>query len=286
MTTGILKMIAAGAMFLDHLRLFLKDFPLYFSWIGRISAPIFLYCSLYSLQRSSNPQRYLKRLYWAGIGMSLVQCLTGFEGNFFRTVFLLQILIVLCFHQDRLKKRIKHPIIVFLVWQIGGFLLCVVCGMCSWVPFSVTLFVLPAVLGNLFCVEGGFYLILGLMLYPVRFDKKKTAVRYTAFCAGYSVLSLTPLIPKAVYFLDVVCGFSALGEGIEYLFHNLVGLPLYQIGAPVWIENYQWMMIFALPFLLFQILPKDRTKNRKRWNKYWLYWFYPLHILFLFLLSV
>ena len=286
MTTGTLKMIAAGAMFLDHLRLFLKEFPLCFSWVGRISAPIFLYCSLYSLQRSSNPKRYLKRLYWAGIGMSLVQCLTGFEGNFFRTVFLLQILIVLCFHQDRLKKRIKHPVIAFLLWQVGGFLLCVICGMCSWVPFSVTLFVLPAILGNLFCVEGGFYLILGLMLYPIRFDKKKTAIRYTAFCAGYSVLSLTPLIPKAVYFLDVVCGFSALREGIEYLFHNLVGLPLYQIGAPVWKENYQWMMIFALPVLLLSIFPERRSEKRRRYGKYWLYWFYPLHILLLFLLSV
>ncbi len=66
MTTGILKMIAAGAMFLDHLRLFLKEFPLCFSWVGRISAPIFLYCSLYSLQRSSNPKRYLKRFFILG----------------------------------------------------------------------------------------------------------------------------------------------------------------------------------------------------------------------------
>lgn len=292
MSITSLKIIAAVTMVLDHCRYFFTDLPVAFSWLGRISAPIFLYCSLYSLEQTSNQQRYFKRLYLSGVGMSFIQCITGFEGNFFRTIFLMQVLIELFYHNDQLQKKITHPTVVFWIWQLGGFLLCVICGMCNWIPFSMTLFVLPALLGNVFCIEGGFFLILGLLMYRFRNNKKETAICYIAFCICYSILSLTPLIPITIYFLDVKCGLSMLGSGIEYLFENLIGLPFYRIGAPIWTENYQWMMIFALPFLM---LYKEKTADRNKitsadsfigWIKrYYFYILYPAHIFIIYLVS-
>ncbi|EEK76555.1 TraX [Bacillus cereus R309803] len=48
------------------------------------------------------------------------------------------------------------------------------------------------------------------------------------------------------------------------------------------IENYQWMMIFALPFLL--LYNGERGYN-KTWAKYMFYVFYPVHIWMLYIIG-
>lgn len=43
MTNTTLKLIAMALMLLDHLHTFLPDMPLWFTWLGRISAPLFIF---------------------------------------------------------------------------------------------------------------------------------------------------------------------------------------------------------------------------------------------------
>lgn len=43
-----LKMFALVLMLIDHLAQFLPGMPIWMHWIGRLSAPVFIYCSIWS----------------------------------------------------------------------------------------------------------------------------------------------------------------------------------------------------------------------------------------------
>ncbi len=73
MSAFSLKMIALVFMFLDHVAEFIPGTPIVFRWMGRISAPVFIYCCVWSFECTSSKIGYMKRLYFAGVLMSIVQ---------------------------------------------------------------------------------------------------------------------------------------------------------------------------------------------------------------------
>ena len=73
-TKGILnafqmKLLLVALMLLDHLYLYLPGMPDWFTWLGRLVAPVFTYLMVESYRHTSDKIRYIKRLTAAGLVM-------------------------------------------------------------------------------------------------------------------------------------------------------------------------------------------------------------------------
>ena len=66
MSTSALKWTAFVLMVLDHLgEFFPGQIPLWFRYLGRMSAPLFLFCLAVGMRKTRSRTRYIKRL-WIG----------------------------------------------------------------------------------------------------------------------------------------------------------------------------------------------------------------------------
>src|SRR5690625_6697203 len=84
-------------MFMDHIEQFIPHTPAWFGWIGRISAPLFMYCVIWGFTYTSSKISYLIRLYIFGIGMAIInvnlniafnEALYYITNNFITTLFI------------------------------------------------------------------------------------------------------------------------------------------------------------------------------------------------------
>ena len=63
-------------MILDHIHYFFSftgKIPLFFSWIGRLAAPLFLFCIVEGFLHTHDRKKYFLRIYAIAIFMGLVQ---------------------------------------------------------------------------------------------------------------------------------------------------------------------------------------------------------------------
>ncbi|WP_096186382.1 TraX family protein [Evansella halocellulosilytica] len=248
MTSTLLKIIALIAMFIDHYGLFISGTPEWMGWVGRIAAPVFIYCVVIGFKNTSNRTKYLVRLGVAAVGMGFINLfinlrvhytdLSGpyLELNFFSTLFLITLLIMLLEN-----KKIKF-LLLFFAWQFISLFLF------SSLPLSNPLNIFTGqISGNVLAVEGGpLMILLGLFFYFANDNRWKVATGYSFYCL-------------ALFYLVRRWGWRP--DGILPLLFGFF--------------DYQWMMIFALPlFLLY---------NGKKGIglKYLFYIFYPLHIIIL-----
>lgn len=246
-------------MFIDHVGQFIPGTPTWFGWIGRVSAPLFMFCVVWGLSYTSNKKIYLTRLYLFGVGMAIMNLVinmmynnTGvyITNNFITTLFLIGFILFL------LQKNEKKLFISFGIWQLVSTSLCIILVEFIEIPslYDVTpsYMFYGSLFGNVFFIEGGIlFLILGVLLYLTRNNNKNLMIYYSFF----SILT---------YLLVSYFGSN----------HNF-GLISYLIPFP----DYQWMMIAALPFMLIY--------NRKKGAglKYFFYIFYPLHIAILYIIG-
>lgn len=90
-----LKVFALILMIIDHAAEFLPGMPVWMRWIGRLAAPIFIFCSVWSFTYTRDRKKYLFRLYIAGVIMSLIQWKLYIPNNFFRSLFSLMVILYL-----------------------------------------------------------------------------------------------------------------------------------------------------------------------------------------------
>lgn len=251
MSVFVLKIIALAAMLIDHLGGSFPDtFPVAFGWIGRIAIPIFMFCLVQGLIHTSNKRKYLLRLYIGSVVMSVGSFIlqTSFSeaqslivDNIFATFFLLAVLITLAKSEFTMNKKVGLWIGFGLI-QIISFLLI------KWLQ-TVSKSYAPLANGlipNILTSTGSvIFISLGIFMYIFRNDRIKFTVMYTIFC---------------------VLMFASAGV-VRFTAQNL------------FYENYQWMMIIALPLIL------SYSGERGRSLKYFFYTFYPLHIWILFLIA-
>ena len=223
-----LKLIAAAAMLLDHIAYFFPNTSICFHWIGRISAPIFIFCA----------------------------------GN--------------SVHYTHSKK-------LYLLYQ---FIFCYICGYLiqnsNADTESICFFLLPAVTGSLYTMEGGLIFVsLGLILYLFSYKKIYLILSYVLFVLLYTFLSASYFIPAAMH--KIWMTFPALRPCIdcmeEYILPVLIGIHPAAFGGSLFFVHYEWMMVFALPVLLHY----NHTKGLK--VKYFFYLFYMLHIMLLWYIA-
>ena len=261
MSINLIKLVALLCMVIDHIGEFIPQSPIWFRYIGRLSAPLFFYSSAWGFYYTSNRKKYLCRLYILGIIMSagnsvLSLCLGNripISNNIFVTIFLGCIMIFLYETASSWKERIKY-ILWLIIQQLISFMLCVVFAELLNIPRSVDMNMLYYCYGSLF---GSMIFTEGSVLFVLFF-----VIVY--FLKG-----------KKMQLSVFVCSFSGLLAFLVRRTYYMRGAISYLIPFNI----YQWMMVFSVP--LFFLYNGKKGKNIK-----WFYYlFYPLHIWVLYIIG-
>lgn len=260
-----LKIIALVTMLLDHIHYFFGFtgwIPEWFSMVGRLSAPLFLFCVVEGFSHTSNRRRYYLRIWAIAAGMGLVQflmfCGVGVRPDGFipmnAAMKNFAILMIIWQGMDWLQQRrfgrgIAAVLLPLLVPY--GIVFAIMRFPALSTPLSLLCYtVLPAwPTATEFSVCE---LIVGVALYALR---NRRAWQASAFAA----------IHFAWYF-----GYMALR-----LWRGVPGFAF----AQMFTTYYEWMGIFAA--LLMLLYNGQRGAGLKRL----FYVFYPAHVYILYALS-
>lgn len=256
-----IKMLALILMVVDHIHYILGSqlgVPLWFTQLGRLSAPLFIYMTAQGMRHTRNPKKYVSRLYIAfvlmGIGNQLVNTYLphpmGYPiiNNIFGTLFLITFYIYMGkeIKANWLSKKTPQVfmnIIGMAIPILGSFLTLSAMNGGQIKLMQGLMLLLPTPL----FVEGGFLMvIMGIGFYLVGTSKIKLSVFYSLF-------SLFLLYASS---------------GGNFTYENL------------FLINFQWLMVFSLPIMLLYNQQKGKSM------KAFFYIFYPAHIYILLLISI
>lgn len=259
MTGTALKLLALVLMVMDHIGEFIPGMPIWLRWLGRLSLPLFFYIAMWGFQYTRNRKTYLIRLYWFGVGMTLMNLVLNllFQNpympiinNIFVTIFLSCILVALI-EQIRKDRKVGLKYLAwFVLLQVASTVLCV---LAINLPIPMPMNTVGALLPNILFNEGSFLFIgLGVLLYYIKDSKKRLVIGYGACCLLFFMLECS---------MVGITGWTI--HTLESLLFNF----------------FQWMMVFSLPFMLLY------NGKKGKGFKYLFYMFYPLHIAVLFLIG-
>lgn len=261
MSTTALKIFALILMLIDHIGQFIPGAPIWFNWLGRIAAPLFIFAVVWGFTYTSNRKKYCIRLYVFSLVVAFMNLTINMinneyynylENNFITPLFLIVFILYM------IEKKDKKLYIAFGVWQVVSFFLIVflVDFLQEVTEFRYPFYPLATVnfynslFGNIFAGEGGvLFILLGVGLYLLKDNKIKLSIFYIAFSGLIYVL-----IRKFGYMRGIIEILVAFGD-------------------------YQWMMIAALPFMLLY------NGKKGMGLKYFFYVFYPLHIAILYIIG-
>lgn len=261
-----LKEIALALMVLDHIHYFFSftgAVPEWFSMLGRVSAPLFLFCTAEGFARTHDRRTYLLRLWAMGAGMGLVQFVIGVglgrrADGFYPMNGILRDLTVACLlwqgidwlRQRRLGRALALVGGVGVLWPAVSLALVAALPPAGQLPLY---FLSWTVLPNwAFSTDGGVWFILGgVLLYALRGRRKIQVLAWAAWA----------------FWIDM--------GSVSYLLRMGGGISLGQ----AMLLSYQWMEVFAAPLMLLY------NGQRGAGHKQLFYWFYPAHVYGLYLLS-
>ncbi len=250
MTQRAIKRIALITMIIDHIGSHIPGMPIWFRYVGRISAPLFVFCSVWGFCYTEKKEKYLVRLYILSACMSIGNCAMGGitngnipENNFFMTLFL-GALIVYIFERWKVKG-----ISLFCVYQV-----CVVFLLAYSEAFARLInneihipywaeYIAGTLSGCILSAEGG---ILFVALYVIMYFVKSNILLMSGMYIMFSFVMYkgTNRVWNSAFFKFTVFG--------------------------LW--EFEYLMILALPITLLY------NGKRGRGSKYFYYWFYPVHI--------
>ena len=261
-----LKEIALALMVLDHIHYFFSftgAVPEWFSMLGRVSAPLFLFCTAEGFAHTHDRRTYLLRLWAMGAGMGLVQFVIGVglgrrADGFYPMNGILRDLTVACLlwqgidwlRQRRLGRALALVGGVGVLWPAVSLALVAALPPAGQLPLY---FLSWTVLPNwAFSTDGGVWFILGgVLLYALRGRRKIQVLAWAAW----------------VFWIDM--------GSVSYLLRMGGGVSLGQ----AMLLSYQWMEVFAAPLMLLY------NGQRGAGHKQLFYWFYPAHVYGLYAVS-
>lgn len=294
MTITALKIIALVTMTIDHIGEFIPGIPVWFRWIGRVSAPVFMFCMAEAMHHTGNRRKYVLRLY----AMVWVTAVIEFaatviyayisDGNYVYisnhifTTLVNAAVIIMIIEELVQKKKVTYKIWLYLLWQViiyvlAYFLFDVGYGFIS--NYKCLLMLCRYLVYNASCSilfsEGGMaWILLGVLFY---YGKEKIRYLYPAYVCVYSLM-------------DIYCIPARIAVRLEYykldILYDIVKIcaAMFQydvrfIYEPSLMRNYQWMMIFSMPILMLY-----NGKYGKGIKKLF-YIYYPAHIVILFFIG-
>ena len=261
-----LKEIALALMVLDHIHYFFSftgAVPEWFSMLGRVSAPLFLFCTAEGFAHTHDRRTYLLRLWGMGAGMGLVQFVIGIglgrrADGFYPMNGILRDLTVACLlwqgidwlRQRRLGRALALVGGVGVLWPAVSLALVAALPPAGQLPLY---FLSWTVLPNwAFSTDGGVWFILGgVLLYALRGRRKIQVLAWAAWA----------------FWIDM--------GSVSYLMRMGGGVSLGQ----AMLLSYQWMEVFAAPLILLY------NGQRGAGHKQLFYWFYPAHVYGLYAVS-
>lgn len=175
-----LKLFGIALMVIDHIyeMFWMFGVPLWFTMLGRIVAPIFLFLTVEGFTHTSSRKKYLLRLlagFWVmGVASFILQRVFPLEdvvliNNIFGTFFvavLYMCMLELIQEGWRARKPLKIALgIVGILAPVGFNLLTLALAQVSYVAFIACMIALPGPL----LIEGGFaWVLLGVAFYLLR----------------------------------------------------------------------------------------------------------------------
>lgn len=260
-----LKYLALAFMLLDHIHYFFAftgKIPLLFSQLGRLSAPLFLFCMIEGFTHTHDRRKYFLRIYLLSILMGAVQfsfynlcyALVRPDGFFPQNQMLASFSILLVVLQGFdwcARKKWGKGLLAILIPILLPF---AAMAAMTAIPspifgFSVSLLSFTFLPLHLFILDGGTAtLLFGVILYLFRKNRKLQGAAFIVACILWDIARLHLMTP------------------------NLTVTEYFTMA-------YEWMEVFAvIPMLCY-------NETRGRGSKRVFYWFYPVHIYVLYALS-
>lgn len=260
MSAKLLKIIALVSLILDCIGAFIPGAPIVLRWMGRLAAPLLFYCMAMEFSKTKDRKRYVGVLYFGGIAMSVLNLIifyvvgaaglsTTVTNNLFTTLFAGAMLIEVFEYANRHpRRRVKiwfsyasFQVLVAVIWALLYEMIEVP------LPF---LNVMSAVCGNAFATEGAFLFVsMALIFYLTREEPKKLSICYALLCLIYFLNSATGIWGKLFMLIgkDVLVAMMEIMTGL--ILWGATFTPMFDF-THMFLRDYQWMMLVALPLLL------------------------------------
>ena len=263
-----LKMIALVLMVLDHIHYFFEFtgcIPTVFSMLGRLSAPLFLFCTVEGFAHTHDRKRYVLRIWAIGTAMAALEFFMIYAGafrrgdGFYPQNAIFQDLVLLCVIWQgidwlREKKIAKGAaaIAAVLCWpyMVMAFLLLFPQVQDMPIASAVVAFLMTSPLPMWTAVTDGSwgFLLGGVLLYALR---------------GHRPVQLGVWALNALLW-DLVLPFAMVHAQADF------------VWTQMFTDYYEWFGVGAVVLMLLY------NGQRGSGHKQLFYWFYPAHIYLLY----
>ena len=263
-----LKTIALVLMVLDHIHYFFEFtgcIPTVFSMLGRLSAPLFLFCTVEGFAHTHDRKRYVLRIWAIGTAMAALEFFMIYAGafrrgdGFYPQNAIFQDLVLLCVVWQgidwlREKKIAKGAaaIAAVLCWpyMVVAFLLLFPQVQDMPIASAVVAFLMTSPLPMWTAVTDGSwgFLLGGVLLYALR---------------GHRPVQLGVWALNALLW-DLVLPFAMVHAQADF------------VWTQMFTDYYEWFGVGAVVLMLLY------NGQRGSGHKQLFYWFYPAHIYLLY----
>ena len=263
-----LKTIALVLMVLDHIHYFFEFtgwVPIWFSMLGRLSAPLFLFCTVEGFAHTHDRKRYVLRIWAIGTAMAALEFFMIYAGafrrgdGFYPQNAIFQDLVLLCVIWQgidwlREKKIAKGAaaIAAVLCWpyMVMAFLLLFPQVQDMPIASAVVAFLMTSPLPMWTAITDGSwgFLLGGVLLYALR---------------GHRPVQLGVWALNALLW-DLVLPFAMVHAQADF------------VWTQMFTDYYEWFGVAAA------VLMGLYNGRRGSGHKQLFYWFYPAHIYLLY----
>lgn len=263
-----LKFIGLFAMVLDHIHYFFEFtgvIPEWFSMLGRLGAPLFLFCTVEGFAHTHDRKRYFLRIWAIGAGMAALEFLMIYAKAFRRGDGFYPI-----------NAIFQDFVLLCIVWQ----------GI-DWIrekKYGKGILAIAAVVLWPFAFVGF------LLLFP--------QVQQMPIASSVLAFVMTSPLPMWTSITDGSWGYL-LGGVLLYLFrnHRKIQLTAWSLNAFLWDFLYVYLAMRSQPGFAFSqmfttyyewfgiaavLLMARYNGTRGSGHKKLFYWFYPAHIYLLY----